>query len=100
MTTVDKRHFQNSTYREKLVEHLFIGELLRRQWVSGAANVDILKPEVDISGYDVVVANGALRRHIQLKASIKGAKPVGRVSGPIWRRTQADASSGSSWTMP
>lgn len=70
----DERHFRNSTHREKLVEHLFVGELLRHLWVSGATSIEILKPEVDSSGYDIVVVKGTLVRHVQLKASIKGGR--------------------------
>jgi len=72
MPSTDERHFKSSTHREKLVEHLFVGELLRHLWVSGAANVEILKPEVDRTGYDIVVVNGSLVRHVQLKVSVKG----------------------------
>jgi hypothetical protein len=36
--------------------------------------VEILKPEVDCSGYDVVLVKGDLVRHVQLKASIKGGR--------------------------
>ena len=57
MPSTDERHFKSSTHREKLVEHLFVGELLRHLWVSGAANVEIPKPEVDRTGYDIVVVN-------------------------------------------
>lgn len=45
-------------------------------WVSGSANVEILKPEVDCTGYDIVVVNGSLVRHVQLKASVKGGSAV------------------------
>lgn len=72
MPSADERHYRSSTHREKLVEHLFVGELLRYLWISGAANVEILKPEVDRAGYDIVVVKGSLVRHVQLKASVKG----------------------------
>lgn len=70
MSSKDDRHFRRSSYREKVVEHLFVGELLRYLWAIRAETVDILKPEVDSGGYDIVVTHGATVRHIQLKASL------------------------------
>lgn len=64
----DERHFRQSTRREKVVEHLFIGELLRLFWVQNA-DVQVLKPEVDADGFDVVLTKGSITRHVQLKAS-------------------------------
>ena len=72
MPEVSERHFRNSSHREKIVEHIFVGELLRHFWITGLANVEILKPEVDSTGYDVVVTHGPTIRHVQLKASIAG----------------------------
>lgn len=74
VSATSDRHFRNSTHREKIVEHLFIGELLRHFWTAGWTNVDILKPEVDANGYDLVATRGSIIRHIQLKASIAGGK--------------------------
>lgn len=67
----DGPHSTDSSRREKVVEHLFIGELLRYLWVARATKIDVLKSEVDNSGYDIVVVNGAIVRHIQLKTSLK-----------------------------
>jgi hypothetical protein len=69
----DERHFRQSVQREKLVEHLFTGMLLRHFWRTNM-DVDLLRPEVDRLGYDVVVSHGRVTRHIQLKASIVGGK--------------------------
>lgn len=69
----DERHFRNSVQREKLVEHLFTGQLLRYFWRANV-DVDLLRPEVDRLGYDIVVSHGRIVRHIQLKASILGGK--------------------------
>jgi hypothetical protein len=90
MAPSDQRHFQASSHREKIVEHLFVGELLRHLWVVGAAGVDILKPEVDRAGYDVVAVKGALIRHVQLKASIVG----GRAASQGINASLADHASG------
>lgn len=61
--------FTRSSYRERLLEHVFIGDLLRRLWVLGYRDAEVLKPEVDQSGYDVVLECGDISRHVQLKAS-------------------------------
>jgi hypothetical protein len=67
-------HFESSTYREKLLEHLFIGEVLRYLWSQGVTNADLLRPEVDNGGYDLVITCNSVTRHIQLKASYTQAK--------------------------
>lgn len=51
-----------------MVEHLFVGELLRLFWVQNA-DVQVLRPEVDAAGYDVVLTKGRVTRHVQIKAS-------------------------------
>jgi hypothetical protein len=42
-------------------------------WCRNRANVDVLKPEVDAAGYDVVFSMDRLMRHVQIKASRLGA---------------------------
>lgn len=64
----DERHFRQSSRREKVVEHLFVGELLRLAWCRNV-DVQILRPEVDAAGYDIVVTRGRTARHVQIKAS-------------------------------
>lgn len=64
----DERHFRQSTRREKVVEHLLVGELLRLFWVQNS-DVQVLKPEVDAAGYDIVLTKGRVTRHVQIKAS-------------------------------
>ena len=32
--TIDERQFRSSSHREKVVEHVFLGELLRHLWVA------------------------------------------------------------------
>jgi hypothetical protein len=68
----DERNFLQSSRREKIVEHIFVGELLRYLWATKMDSVEILKPEVDNAGYDIVVTNGRVVRHVQLKASVVG----------------------------
>lgn len=70
------RHFLKSRYREKVVEHIFVGELLRHLWAHGLDGVEILTPEVDASGYDIVLTLGPVVRHVQIKCSVEGGKAV------------------------
>jgi hypothetical protein len=57
-----------------LIEHLFVGEMMRRLWLRGIAQFEVLKPEVNDGGYDLVVEANGIARHIQLKSSFKGAR--------------------------
>lgn len=68
------QHTENSSYREKLIEHLFVGELLKLSWMRHACSLEIAKPEVDNSGYDLIAEAEGRVRHIQLKTSIIGGK--------------------------
>ncbi len=63
----------HSSRREKLIEHVFVGEVLRNLWRAGVHEVDILRAETDAAGYDIVVEVGAVSRHIQLKSSAQNA---------------------------
>ena len=63
------KHNVHSSYREKLIEHLFIGELLKTSWQKHDCGLEVAKPEVDNAGYDVIVECYGVVRHIQLKAS-------------------------------
>ena len=74
ITKVATHHSLNSSYREKIIEHLFIGELLKLSWVNEKYNIEISKPEVDNSGYDLIIEANKIIRHIQLKATYLGAK--------------------------
>lgn len=67
------QHIENSSYRERLLEHLFIGELLKLSWTSGDCALEVSKPEVDRSGYDLIAEANGFIRHIQLKATFVGS---------------------------
>lgn len=66
-------HSRQSSFREAVVEHLFVGELLRVLWLRGPVHAEVLRPQVDDAGYDLVVEANSVARHIQLKASFRGA---------------------------
>ena len=67
-------HTAHSVYREKLIEHLFVGELLKLGWLNHEADIDLLKPEIDCFGYDLVLTSNGITRFIQLKSTYIGGK--------------------------
>jgi len=73
-TLRDAGHSTASTAREKLVEHLFVGAVLRHLWIAGHRDVEVLRSEFDARGYDIVIEAGGMMRHIQLKSAASGAK--------------------------
>jgi len=66
-------HSLLSSYREMLLEHLFAGELMRHVWLSGTKRLEILKPQVDGGGYDLVLETSSVIRYVQLKATFTGS---------------------------
>ena len=68
------QHSYHSSFREKLIEHLLIGELLMYSWRRGDCSLEISRPEVDRAGYDLVAEHGRCVRHVQLKGSTRGAR--------------------------
>ena len=77
MATED-RHFTHSTLRERIVEYVFVGDVLRILWRLGLTDVEILRPEFDAHGYDVVMSRASVVRHVQLKTQAAGKVSVGR----------------------
>lgn len=67
MTTT--KHSLYSSYREALLEHLFSGEIMRHLWLQGVTRIEVLKPQVDDNGYDLVLEANGVTRHVQLKSS-------------------------------
>jgi len=58
-----------SVYREKLIEHLFVGEMLKLSWLKYAATLEVSHSLLDRSGHDIVLEANGVVRHIQLKTS-------------------------------
>ena len=58
-----------STFYEQLVEHVFVSEVLQEAWYFYGRTVEVLRSEVDASGYDVVFECNGVLRHVQLKTS-------------------------------
>ncbi len=69
-----EQHSFQSVLRERIIEHVFVGEALRRLWQLGVAEVEVLRSEFDAGGYDVVFSYKDVVRHVQLKSAIEGGK--------------------------
>ncbi|MCM2250061.1 MAG: hypothetical protein NDI58_05790, partial [Geothrix sp.] len=63
-----------SVFREHLLEHLVLGELLKHSWFNDNAALEISRPAVDRAGYDAVLESNGFTRHIQFKSSAHTAK--------------------------
>lgn len=63
-----------SVYRELLIEHLVLGELLKHSWLHDDAHLEVSQPSIDRAGHDVVLEVGKVTRHVQFKSSAISAK--------------------------
>ena len=63
-----------SVYRERLLEHLLIGDLLKYSWLHAGASLEVSQPSIDRSGHDVVLEANGVTRHLQLKSSSRAAR--------------------------
>ena len=70
----DEADFRFSSYRERVLEHQLVGEILRELWLRRAYAVEVLRSEVDGAGYDVVLEHQSVVRHVQLKATRAGGR--------------------------
>ena len=66
-------HSERSSHREALLEHLFAGEVMKHLWRQGEWRLEVLKPQVDDGGYDLVLEANSVVRHVQLKSSFRGS---------------------------
>ena len=70
-------HNRESSFREKLIEHLFVAELLKHSWrrtrQQGGALVEVSRADVDRGGYDLIAEVGGCLRHIRIKGSVLGS---------------------------
>jgi len=86
----EDRDFTHSTLRERIVEHVFVGDVLRTLWRRGITDVEIVWPEFDAHGYDVVMSRGPTSQPASIapdlassvhhqKRRIHGAAPLSRI---------------------
>jgi len=66
MTSTQDSH--HSSQRERLIEHLVLGEIMRHLWLRDVTNLEVLDPQVDSAGYDLVMEANGIVRHVQLKS--------------------------------
>ena len=60
-------HSLYSSYREMLLEHLFASAVMSHLWRNVVGRLEMLRSQVDDSGYDLVLeANGACRHQCRL----------------------------------
>ena len=74
ISEVSSSHYVHSTLRERIIEHVFVGEALRKLWQRGVTDVEVLRSEFDAGGYDVVMGLRKIVRHIQFKTITVGGK--------------------------
>jgi hypothetical protein len=74
MTSDLSVHSARSSHREALLEHLFAGDVMKHLWIRGKWRLEVLKPQVDDGGYDLVLEANGVVRHVQLKGSFRGSK--------------------------
>lgn len=69
---------KDARYVENIMEHAFLPDVLQHCWFVRHHRVEVIRPDVDAGGYDLVLeANGRVR-HIQLKSRWeRGAARVG-----------------------
>lgn len=77
-TTGSDDAYLKSMFYEQLVEHVFVSEVLQEVWYYFGDTVEVLRSEVDSSGYDVVFECNGILRHVQLKTSKPDAKTSGQ----------------------
>lgn len=73
-TEIREAAFLRSSFYERMVEHVFVAELLQEVFFATGETVEVLRSEVDAAGYDLVVEHGDVVRHVQLKTSRRDAR--------------------------
>ena len=87
MQPLAEQHAHHSILRERIIEHWLVGEIMRRLWVAGRTDIEVLRSEFDRGGYDLMLDLGGVVRHVQLKASRKaGTTSEATISLELARR--------------
>ncbi len=76
----DSQRYLRSSFYEKLVEHVFIAEVLQEAWFGLNNPIEVLRAEVDASGYDLVLDCKGVIRHVQLKTSATNQRKPQKVN--------------------
>jgi hypothetical protein len=67
-----------SSYREQLVEYVFLADLLQDGWLRRGQRIDVLRADVDGAGYDLVAECQGVIRQIQMKSTVAGGAARGQ----------------------
>jgi len=60
---------RDARYRENIIEHAVLSQLLEHCWWElGGKRVEVIRPDVDAGGYDLVLEANRRVRHVQLKS--------------------------------
>src|SRR5687767_2671315 len=62
-----------SNYREQLVEYALVTALLEDAWFRRGQSMDVLRADIDVGGYDLVLRCNDIARFVQLKSSASSA---------------------------
>jgi len=63
------KDFLHSSMRESIFEHKFIAAFLSYCWQQNNFEVEVLRSEIDDSGYDLVISTGNKTSYLQLKVT-------------------------------
>jgi hypothetical protein len=66
---------ENSTYIESVMEHQFLYLVLSHLWEKHGLVAEVLRADVDNSGYDLLIETKGVVRFIQLKSHSSDKKP-------------------------
>jgi hypothetical protein len=72
----DVKYYKYSTFFEQMTEHVFISEVLQEAFFRYGIIIEVLRSEIDTSGYDIVLECNGFPRHIQLKTSKSDSKTI------------------------
>lgn len=64
---------KDARYVENIMEHAFLSEVLQHCWFIRNHPVEVIRPDVDAGGYDIVLEADGRVRHVQLKSRWKKA---------------------------
>lgn len=67
-------HSRASSVREQALSHFLLWQLTAARWRDGRHDIEVLKSEADLGGYDIVLEANAIIRHVQLKSTFAGSK--------------------------
>jgi hypothetical protein len=88
----NEAHYVESSARENLIEHVFLGELLRGLWRMNVRDLEVLRPEVDSGGYDLARSAACPTKIFQDRRCVSPAALGGTTS--LHREATMDLRSG------